>query len=144
MGVVRASAALPAALLLLFAATACSVFDGPAPQTRDVLVGNQDVRAWTIRLAYGSGEVLGVYEVPARTRVRISGAPVSREGIYVVALDADCSVVTPAPFGSISTNTTDVAAGAVILPGGDVGSVLVADLAGYPEQPAVRSADCDS
>lgn len=141
---VRSSAALPAALALLLAAGGCGAFDDRVTQKRDVIVGNQDARAWTIRLAYGDGALLGVYEVPARTRVRISGAPVSREGIYVVALDADCGVVTPAPFGSISTNTTDVAAGAVILPGGDVGSVPVADLAGYPEQPAIRSTECDS
>lgn len=140
LGVVAALVRAAAIVLVAVLVGACD-FPG-ATTTRDVLVGNQDTVPWTVRVVRGDKRVLGVYEVPALTRVRIHGTPVTRDGIFIVAVDSTCTVVTPEPFGSISTNTADAAAAAEILPGGEVLSVPVAALAGYPEQDAARSDRC--
>lgn len=117
--------------------TACSL---PTDRTQDLVIGNEDSAARTVRVVSGDF-VVGTWVIPPGSKSRIGGIPVSEFFVRVVVLGDQCQVTSSDEYGSIpSGNRGGVIAG--VIEGGDVINAAPESLSAFLDFPPTLSPIC--
>jgi hypothetical protein len=117
----------------------------PTPRVRDLLLGNLTGEDQRVHIVEGAGGgSIAWLTVPGRAKVVVQGMPVSCAGIFVIVVDANCSIITPEPFGGLPTNNSNPVTVAVITEEGDVGSTDESTLNGLTMASSSPAVPCPS